>query len=414
MRSRGRVMLLVLLFLAGCTTVPRAPAPARLIDAAAPDGFPADIRLLTIDRQGFRKSPRLLRHIRAAADGGSLDVLALSGGGSGGAFGAGALIGLSRAHARPQFELVTGVSAGALIAPFAFLGPDWDDALAAAFSGVRGGALQRSPRRQFLARLLFPRGPGGRSPLADLVDHSITDAMIDAVAVEWRKGRRLIVATTDLDKQETVLWDMGAIAAHGGEAARRLFRTVLVASASVPGVFPPVLIPVRDGTRRYAEMHVDGGVTTPLFTAPLIAQILPDEQLQLLRGANLYVIVNGQLAITPTTTPYNTLDVLARSFTAELTYKTREALVLTLAFTRKRDMQFHLTAIPVDYPFRSFVDFEPSHMRALFDFGAGCAARGLLWVSAEQSLRRNVDPRRSDAPGTTACPLPSVGRSDGD
>ncbi|NUR21659.1 patatin-like phospholipase family protein, partial [Frateuria sp.] len=144
--------------LAGCVTTPRQMAPPTLIDAAIPDGFSTNVRLLSIDRQGFlQQSPALLKGIRHAADG-SLDILALSGGGAGGAFGAGALVGLSRAHARPSFELVTGVSAGALIAPFAFLGPDWDTQLAEAFTGQASASLQRSPLMSVASRLLFPQG----------------------------------------------------------------------------------------------------------------------------------------------------------------------------------------------------------------------------------------------------------------
>jgi hypothetical protein len=394
--------------LAGCVSTPRRPAPPALIGTAVPDGFDANVRLLSIDRAGFeRESPVLLRGIRHAADG-SLDVLALSGGGAGGAFGAGALVGLDRIHARPRFELVTGVSAGALIAPFAFLGPAWDAQLTEAFTGQASARLERSPAMSVASRLLFPQGFGRHDPLKALVDRYVTDAMIDAVAREWRKGRRLIVATTDLDKQETVLWDMGAIAARGGTTARRLFRDVLVASASVPGVFPPMLVPVHVGTRHYEEMHVDGGVTTSLFAAPLIAQILPAD-LGLLRGAHLYVIVNGQLATVPSTTRLSTPAILERSFSAQTTYKTRETLALTLGFAHRYGLDLKVSDVPVDYPFGSFIDFRPQHLRALFDYAEGCAAQRRLWMTPEQSLKRNLEPPppSTSATAAVACPAPA-------
>jgi hypothetical protein len=227
--------------------------------------------------------------------------------------------------------------------------------------------------------------------------------MVAAVAREHARGRHLIVATTDLDKQETVLWDMGAIAARGGEPARKLFRDVLVASASVPGVFPPVLIPVHEGTHRYDEMHVDGGVTTSLFAAPLIAQILPSD-LGLLRGAHLYVIVNGQLVAAPATTRLSTPAILARSFSAQTTYKTRETLALTLSFARRHGLHLLISEIPGDYPFGSFIDFRPKHLRALFDYAAACAEQGRLWLTPEQSLHRNLDSPRPSAGGPVACP----------
>jgi hypothetical protein len=353
---------------------------------------------------GFaRRSPAFFGGIRKAAMGRRVAILALSGGGSNGAFGAGALVGLTRSGARPQFDLVTGVSAGALIAPFAFLGPSWDAQLEQAFTGRDGHLPSISPFWGILSRLLFPLGVGLHDALHDLVDHFVTPVMIDAVARETTKGRRLVVATTDLDTRETVLWNMGVIAQRGGEKARRLFRDVLVASASVPGIFPPVLIQVREGGQRYDEMHVDGGITTAVFTFPLIASIRPQD-LPRLRGTDLYMIINGQLATLPRTTPVNTVDVLANSFDAILTYGTREAVVRMVELTHRLQMQFRMTEIPVDYPALSFTDFRPQYMREVFAYGETCAARGELWISPEQSLRRNMHPLPPGESGAPRCP----------
>lgn len=404
MGSKEFLLLAGLTLLGGCTTASRRPAPPDLISNALPDGYPPTVRLLTIDRRNFAsRSSDFFQGIRSAATDGTIDILALSGGGSEGAFGAGALAGLSRAHTRPQFELVTGVSAGALIAPFAFLGSDWDASLHAAFSGERSRRLLRAPHLRMLARLLFPHSARRHGRLFDLVDHYVTPEMIDAVARATAKGRRLIVATTDLDKQETVLWDMGVIAARGGEPARELFRDVLIASASVPGIFPPVLIHVRAGDTRYDELHVDGSVTTSVFAMPLIAQILPKDLPQL-KGANLYMIVNGQLARRPRTTPLKTTALLKSSFSAGMTYKTRETIADTIAFTKRLGMRFRLTEVPVDYPLEGFMDFRPRHMQALFDYAADCAARGLLWLTPAQSIRRNMTPVRATGNHHTACP----------
>ncbi len=409
MRDWTTTLLLALMFLlGGCQTAPRRAAPPDLINQATPEGFPPALRLVTTDLHGFTsQSTEFFKGIRAAATDGTIDILALSGGGSGGAYGAGALAGLSRAHERPQFELVTGVSAGALLAPFAFLGPDWDARMQLAFTGKRSARLMRSPTRTILARLLSPRGLPRHNPLFQLVDHFVTPAMIDAVAREAAKGRKLIVATTDLDKHETVLWDMGAIAARGDPTARRLFRDVLIASASVPGIFPPVLIHVSDGHSRYDEMHVDGSVTTSVFTMPLIVGIQAYDVPEL-RGAHLYMIVNGQLARTPRTTPFNTIDVLSNSFAAEMTYKTRGAVLENIAAARRMHMQFRMTEIPVDYPQESFVDFDAKHMRALFDYAEDCASRGLLWLTPEQSIRRNMRMHPAIATQPPTCPAPAA------
>ena len=399
-----RALLCLGLLLAGCQTAPRRPAPPELIGTATPAGFPASVRLVTTDQKNFAAlAPAFFGGLRAAANDGSVDILALSGDGSGGAYGAGALAGMTRAHARPRFEMVTGVSAGALLAPFAFLGPDWDARMHDAFTGERSAELLRSPTRRILSRLLSPRGLPHHNALFKLVDHFVTPQMIAAVAREATTGRRLVVATTDLDKHETVLWDLGEIAEHGGEAARRLFRDVLIASASVPGVFPPVLIHVRENGRDYDEMHVDGGVTTAVFSAPLIAGIQSTD-LPLLRGAHLYMIVNGQLARTPQTTRYNTVDILANALAAELTYKTREAIVDNIAASRRLGMQFQLTEVPVDYPQASFIDFDQAHMQALYDYAADCAARGLLWLTPDQSIRRNMGAHHAPVSGVPACP----------
>ena len=276
LHHRWRAMLVALtcsltvLALVGCA-MPRRAAPPTVLSSAAPVGFPADVRFLSSDRASVEKrSSANLQRLRASSKDGIVRALVISGGGAGGAFGAGALVGLSRAHDRPQYDIVTGVSAGALIAPFAFLGPEWDAQLTEAVSSVRGEELSVH------GLLSLPFGSSRRSAdLAALVERYITPDLIKAVADAAATGRILWVATTDLDKEETVIWDLGAIAQVGGEPARKLFRDVLVASASIPGVFSPVLIHVQDGDRLYDEMHVDGNASTSLFVAPAAAYFAP-------------------------------------------------------------------------------------------------------------------------------------------
>lgn len=397
-------LLAGLLALGGCVTQTRLPPPPDLISSAAPDGFSNRIRLVTIDRRDFgKRAPELFSRLAQTATDGTVDYLVISGGGGGGSFGAGALIGMSRRHDRPKFEVVTGVSAGALIAPFAYLGPEWDPQLKTAFAGLGGLHLPHSAMLAVIKRFLSPLDRSGHGALFQLVDKFVTPAMIKAVAHDYQQGRLLFIATTDLDKEETVLWNMGLIAQHGGPRARQLFRSVLVASASVPGIFPPVMIRVRQGAHEYEEMHVDGSVTTSLFAAPLIAQILPTPSPTLQR-ANLYVIINGKLVSAPVKTPANTLGVLSRSFSADLTYKSREALLTAIEYARNRHMQLHLTEIPPAYPYRGFTDFDSVHMRQLFDYGVRCASSGQLWETVAQSLRRNLHSGASGGAATTACP----------
>ena len=177
MRSGTMLSVLAALLLAGCQTVSRRDAPPHLIDAAAPEGFPASVRLVTTDRHAFQQMlPAIDAGLLKAAQGRPIHILALSGGGSGGAFGAGVLSGLSQGGRRPRFEMVTGVSAGALLAPFAFLGPDWDARMRRAFTGKYSGRLLGSPTRTLLLRLISPRALPHRNPLYRLVDHFVTNA----------------------------------------------------------------------------------------------------------------------------------------------------------------------------------------------------------------------------------------------
>jgi len=197
------------------------------------------------------------------------------------------------------------VSAGALLAPFAFLGERWDPTVTDAFSGGRTRHLLQSQ----WSGALFGKSVYQGKPLVELVDHYVTLQLLQAIAEERTKGRLLLVATTDLDEQRTVIWDLGRIAAEGGQRGRRLFRDVLVASASIPGVFPPVLIRVEDAGVQFDEMHVDGGTTASLFIAPEIAAVSP-ERIENLRGAKVFAIVNGQLHGNALTTPVRTISIV--------------------------------------------------------------------------------------------------------
>jgi len=367
--------------LVGCTATPRRDAPPTLFSSATPAGFSAEVRFLSSDRASVEKqSAAALQRMRTSSKDGIVRALVLSGGGAGGAFGAGALVGLSRRHERPQYDVVTGVSAGALIAPFAFLGPEWDPQLTEAFTGGRGEQMSVS------GLLKLPFGTSRRSAaLTALVDHYITPDLIKAVAREAASGRLLWVATTDLDKEETVIWDLGAVAMRGGEPARKLFRDVLVASASIPGVFEPVLIHVQEGGRAFDEMHVDGAASTALFVAPVAAYFALLDQ-RVLDGARVYVLINGQIIDTPETTPYKLGAVVARTFNTALKHMAQAQVVAIDQFSEKYGMSLQSTYLPYDYPRYSSADFRASTMTPLFEFGARCAYSGHLWTTMDETM----------------------------
>jgi hypothetical protein len=304
------------------------------------------------------------------------NILAISGGAAGGAFGAGVLVGLTRAGRRPRFAIVTGVSTGALIAPFAFLGSEWDARLTDAYTGGHAAQLLS------LSRLApaFGTGVFQAKALEGLIDPFVDEALIAAVAREHALGRRLLVATTDLDSQKTCIWDMGAIAARGGEAAVRLFRDVLVASASLPGIFPPRRFPCEASGVAYEEMHVDGGVTAPLF-------VMPESMLRWrklgsrLRRSRIYVLVNTVLEQAPRTTAPNLAAILIRSFETILRFSYRQALGTVAAFCAGYDLPLSVTSIPDAWDTGNLLVFDTANMRRIFDAAVERAQGPDLWLT---------------------------------
>jgi hypothetical protein len=305
------------------------------------------------------------------------NILAISGGAAGGAFGAGVLVGLSRAARRPKFEIVTGVSTGALMAPFAFLGSDWDGRLTEAYTGGHAAGLWS------LARLA-PTLDGGllRPEALDALIHPFIDAeLVAAVAREHALGRRLLVATTDLDTESACIWDMGEIASRGGERALALFRQVLAASASLPGLFPPRRFATEADGVAYEEMHVDGGVAAPLFVMP--EALLRWKQLGArLQGSRIYVIVNMSLEQTPRTTEPNVVSILARSFDAMYRASYRQALSVVSTFCCDHDLEISIAAIPVDPAGGNMLTFDTATMRRIFDAAVERARASDVWVQA--------------------------------
>jgi predicted acylesterase/phospholipase RssA len=412
LRALRGTCVLGVLALVGCA-LPRRDAPPTIFSTATPIDFPADVRFLSTDRASVEaKSTAALQRLRISSKDGRLRALVLSGGGAGAAFGAGALVGLSRRQERPQYDVVTGVSTGALIAPFAFLGSDWDSQLTEAFTSGRGA--QMSVR----GLLALPLGTKRRSAaLAALVDQYVTADLIRAVAREAGTGRLLWVATTDLDKEETVIWDLGAIAMHGGEPARKLFRDVVVASASIPGVFEPALIHVQQGGQLYDEMHVDGNASASLFIAPAAAYFALLDQ-RSLEGAQVYVLINGQVFDAPQTTPFRLQPIVARTFSAALKHMSRAQVVGVDQFAEKYRMLVRSTYLPFDYPQYSSADFRASTMRPLFDYGARCAQDGRLWTTLDETMdtvaKAIPASKRASVDQKVECPLRDVPLTAGD
>jgi patatin-like phospholipase len=385
--------------LAGCASMGPPLSSATPEEVASQD---VTLGVRTFARDGrfeVLSSSVVARRLEARLGDEPVSILALSGGGATGAFGAGALAGLARSGTRPEFSVVTGVSAGALVAPFAFLGPASDAEMTAIYTdGVTRGLLQRR-----LLGAVFGSSVYSGVPLRRLIDHYADDGMIAAVAAEAARGRLLLVATTDFATGEPVVWDLGSVALNGGSDAKRLFRTILLASASVPGMFPPVHIrvPAEAGVRE--ETHVDGGVTVPFFIAPAL-QDLPAAggggQPALVR-----VVIDGRLRDFPHAANANALSIFSRSISAGLNRMTRTALEGTVETSRQRGIALEYAAIPASYPLHGAFNFSPDEQRALFQYAASCAEAGRLWIRAPhpQSTALPTSEHRA-ASGDAPCP----------
>jgi len=343
--------------LAGCVTSPRAPFTQAEQASATLPGF-GQVRYAAEDES----LAHMLRQSLAPDAKGEIDALVISGGGANGAYGAGLLYGWSKSGKRPEFQLVTGVSAGALLAPFAFLGPSWDQDLRQAYFGSGLAHLMR-PR---LLGLLTP-GLYSKAPLEKLVQSYVSDKLIMAVAAEHAKGRRLLVGTTNLDTEQLVIWDMGAIASKGGVEARDLFTTVLVASASVPGAYAPSMIKVESGGHAFSEMHVDGQTEGAFFAIPqslFLANPVTSPPFR----ARLFIIINGQVDSQFEVTPHSTIPILGRTIDAGGKAAVRSILVSTAQFCQRTGCELSVSSLPVTVKDDSS-DFDQAHLESLFAAG---------------------------------------------
>lgn len=357
--------------LAACGSLPRQTAPIRLAHGVLLHR--QDPRILASDNARLRA---LFSEAQArfAADDTPRSLLALSGGGASGAYGAGVLYGWSQSGSRPAFDIVTGVSTGALAAPFAFLGAGWDEALRAAYvDGGASGLLSLNSFRPLISPSLF-----SSARLRMLIWRNVTADMLRAIAAEHAKGRRLLVATTNLDTEETVIWDLGLLASQGDDSALTLFRQVLLASASIPGVFPPVLIRgVGPDGSLIEEMHVDGGVNTPFLAVPsgMLLWTAPTNS----KGGDLYVLINGQIDRPPSYTKGTFRGILTRSYESAAKAATRAQLAANAAFADRNGLRLHVAAIPRDQT-ASSLDFDRRTMRDLFERGRAQAAQNKAWT----------------------------------
>ena len=303
--------------------------------------------------------------------------LAISGGGDNGAYTAGLLNGWTRAGTRPEFKLVTGISTGALIAPFAFLGPKYDPVLTTVYTKVtpKDVLVPRSVLGGFLSDAM-----ADNAPLWALTRKYVTPDLLKEIAAEYAKGRFLLVATTDLDARRGIIWDMGKIAAYGTPQALELFISIMIASASIPAGFPPTMIDVEVDGKRYQEMHVDGGTMAQVFVYPAAIQVKAQAAaLGVARERKVYVIRNARLDPDWTSTERSTMSIAGRAI-ASLIHTQGIGDLFRIYATAVRDgVDFNLTFIPSSFNFPHKEEFDNEYMNKLYDTGYALGVMGGVW-----------------------------------
>jgi len=362
---------ITLLALAACTSMTRlAAVPSELQEEARPNGVP-----------GVRFYPqRFSDPLQPAPTGGTdvgCDLLAVSAGGDRGAFAAGLLNGWSETGTRPRFRVVTGVSVGALIAPFAFLGPRYDHVLREVTLSAGPGRFFR--RRSSISGLLGD-GFASSEPLELLLATYVTAEVLQEIANEYRHGRDLYIMTTDLDAGVPVIWNMGAIAASDSPDALALFRQVMRASAAIPVAVSPVLIDVTAGGRHFQELHVDGSVVHQVFLYPYSAPQFPAPAARdAAPSCRAFIIVNTQLASNWSPTPRRTLGIGERAIQTLTRVETSTDVDSIFAALQRQSIDFNLAYIDSDFQVAHPRDFDQSYMRALFVYGRRLGSRDDPW-----------------------------------
>jgi predicted patatin/cPLA2 family phospholipase len=380
--------------LAACSHPDRGPSVPRTDTARAlPLGIPnarfypdGDISLMM--EEGTRALAREVAALRAEgktptpANLPPVHYLAVSGGGDNGAYGAGLLNGWSDTGTRPVFKMVTGVSTGALIAPFAFLGPSYDAALREVYTTM---TAERVYRARGISAALFDDAMADTSPLADIIAKYADEKMFAAIAREYADGRLLLIGTTDLDAQRPVIWNVGALAASGKPEALQLFRKILRASAAIPGLFQPVMVDVELDGKPYQEMHVDGGAIAQLFLYP--PSLEAGRMLKRKRYA--YIIRNARLDPDYAMAERRTITIAGRAIATMLAASGHNDVLRTYFVSQRDGVDYNLAYIGTDFvaPEKKG-EFDQAYMQALYDYGYRQAKAGREWHKLPPGLER--------------------------
>ncbi len=374
--------LLFCLILAGCAAHMRAAVPTTLTEKVEVLHFQnirfwGDAEVPNIKEMAKIRTKQILASRPGLFKGKHVELLAISGGGQNGAFGAGFLNGWTATGNRPDFEVVTGVSTGALIAPFAFLGPAYDTHLKEIYTRYSTKDILQSE----LVAALLGGNPGLASskPMYSLISQYINNGFLAKIAHEHERGRRLLIGTTNLDAGRPVVWDMGKIATQGTPEALILFRTIMLASASLPGVFPPVYIKVKANQKLYEEMHVDGGVTNNTFLLPHRFDVRKVEPNHQYGKSKLYVLINDKLTAPPKVVEATIFSIADRSLSTLIRQQTEGDLLKLYLAAKKNRIAFNMAEIPYHFEAEYEEAFDKDYMNKLYQLGYETAIKGYQW-----------------------------------
>lgn len=382
--------------LPACALPPREPAvPRGLSGRATVLGIPNErFRLvlpegrLAMEQEFHQAQLRQRRHLGLPADAvlPAVDGLAVSGGGENGAFGAGLLNGWTEHGTRPVFDLVTGVSTGALTAPFAFLGPEGDDGLRRVYTDI---TPDRVLIRRWLTAAILDDGLADTAPLFATISHYLDGQMLAAIARGYEQGRLLLVASADLDAQTPVIWNIGAIARSGHPRALDTIRRVLLASAAIPGAFPPVMFDVTVDGRPHQEMHVDGGIFVQAFLYPPSVTRARRQAMAAGRRvppARAWVIRNGRLDAEWAAMDRRAISIAGRAVSTMTASSGFNDVVRMYFVSRQDEVDFNLAFIGPDFTETFSEPFEQRYMRALHAYGLEQGRRGYDWTKVPPFL----------------------------
>lgn len=380
------VFLLVTTLVCSCASLPqRNPLPDDFAGMAEIPGMSERVRYWGDEPPPYKRawlgqSREELMKQYSGVMGREHDYLAISGGGPQGAFGAGLLVGWTETGTRPEFTMVTGISTGALSAPFAFLGPAYDAQLKEIYTRYSTDDLVK--RRSILA-IVTGDSATSTKPLRALVARYFNEQVIDAIAQEFRKGRQLFIGTTDLDADRPVIWNITRIAASGDPKAVELIHKVLVASASIPVAFPPVIIEVEADGKRYDEMHADGGTSTQIFLYPVgLDWDLVIEKLEVKGEPSVYLIRNARLRPVRKAMIRKVFPIADRSISSLIRTQGIGDMYRVYLAAERDGIDYNLAYVPEDFNEKPKEMFDPEYMKRLFDVGYRMAKSGFPWKKA--------------------------------